>query len=156
MVVLPHSGNQCTNFHAAGRKCLLFPSFYLQPCVCPDAIWNGSDSNSESNFVQISAKVRRRPGKWLKVFVQENTSCTQVLEWKIRNYPDRKVRDSWKAVRRMLLIFFHQEHCSQRIRPVGPNSQFRILLWRFMATTWKCAKTSPRTLATKELVVASG
>jgi hypothetical protein len=55
----------------------------------------------------------------------------------------------------MLIIFWHQGNCSQRIRPGRPNSQFCILLWRFLATAWKCAKASPRTFATKELAVAS-
>jgi hypothetical protein len=50
----------------------------------------------------------------------------------------------------------HQFHwrpgdCSQIISPRRPNSQFRILLWHFTAIAWKCAKTSPRTLATEEL-----
>jgi hypothetical protein len=35
------------------------------------------------------------------------------------------------------------------------NSQFRILLYRFTATAWKCEKTSSRNLAAKELAVAS-
>jgi hypothetical protein len=52
-------------------------------------------------------------------------------------------------VKSMLIIFF-----GIRIRIGRPNSQFRILLWLFMATAWKCAKTSPWSLATKELVVA--
>jgi hypothetical protein len=36
-----------------------------------------------------------------------------------------------------------------------PNSQFRMTLWRFTRTAWKCAKTSLQTLVTKELVAAS-
>jgi hypothetical protein len=39
----------------------------------------------------------------------------------------------------------HQGNCSQRIP----------LLWRLTAIAWKCAMTSPRTLATKELALAS-
>jgi hypothetical protein len=34
--------------------------------------------------------------------------------------------------------------CSQRFRPGSPNSQFRILLWRFTATAWTRVKTSPQ------------
>jgi hypothetical protein len=38
----------------------------------------------------------------------------------------------------------HQGDCLQIIRSGGPNSQFRILLWTFMATAWKFGKTSLR------------
>jgi hypothetical protein len=45
--------------------------------------------------------------------------------------------------------------CSQGIPSGRPNNQFHILLWRFMVTAWKCAKTLSRTLAIEQLAVAS-
>jgi hypothetical protein len=52
-------------------------------------------------------------------------------------------------------FLWNEGDCSQRICPGSPNSQFHILLWRFMAIVWECTKTYLRTLATKGLAVAS-
>jgi hypothetical protein len=52
-------------------------------------------------------------------------------------------------------FLWHQGDGSQRICPVRPKSQFHILLGCFTVTEWECVKTSPRTLARKELSVAS-
>jgi hypothetical protein len=61
-------------------------------------------------------------------------------------------RTKWRAYSS---FYLPSRVCSQRIRPGRPNSQFRILFWRFKAAVWKCAQTSPRNLATKKLTVAS-
>jgi hypothetical protein len=52
-------------------------------------------------------------------------------------------------------FLWYQGDSSQRFRHGRPNSRCRMLLWRFMATAWKCVKTSPWVLATKELAVPS-
>jgi hypothetical protein len=69
----------------------------------------------------------------------------------------RKVRQVKIKVRSMLIIFFDHKgmDCSKRIHPSKQNSQFCILMWHFTITTWKRAKTLPRTLVTTELTVAS-
>jgi hypothetical protein len=58
----------------------------------------------------------------------------------------------WEHAHRFL---GHQGDCSQSILPGRPNSKFLIVMCRFTTTVWKCAKTSLRTLTTKELAVAS-
>jgi hypothetical protein len=52
-------------------------------------------------------------------------------------------------------FIWHQGVCSQIVHPGLTSSQFGIILWRFKATAWKCAKPSLQTLATRELAVAS-
>jgi hypothetical protein len=52
-------------------------------------------------------------------------------------------------------FIWHQGDCSQRICPGRPNSHLLILMCLFTATALNCARTSPRTLATKELAVVS-
>jgi hypothetical protein len=75
---------------------------------------------------------------------------------KVQTHQDRKRRDTCRAKSKACTSFsLISRTMSQRICPGMPNSQFRTLLWSFTATAWKCAKTSPRTLVTKELAVAS-
>jgi hypothetical protein len=93
-----------------------------------------------------------RPGFIIMTLRQSNNP----LNGKVQTPRDRKRRDRWRAKSRACSSFaLTSRELFARICPGRPTSQFRILLWRFMATAWKCAKTSPRTLATKELAVTS-
>jgi hypothetical protein len=147
MVVLAFLGSQCTKFHAAGWTCWFLASFYLESCgeilrwirqrnnikLCVDL---GDLGDPDNDY--ISAQGRKH-----KPYTESLT------------HRDRKRRNRWRAKQRAHSPFWHQYDCSQSTHPGRPNSEFRILLWCFMATAWKCAKTSPRTLETKELSVAS-
>jgi hypothetical protein len=55
-----------------------------------------------------------------------------------------KVRHVRGRVKSMLISFDIKGIFRKRICPGRPNSQFRILLWRFKPAAWKCAKISPR------------
>jgi hypothetical protein len=88
-----------------------------------------------------------------QAFGEESTSRTR----KVQTHRDwRRARLVRSKIKGMLIAFlWHKGDRSQRIRPGRPNNQFRILLWRFTPTAWKCVKTSVRTLATKDVTAAS-
>jgi hypothetical protein len=110
---------------------------------------DGSGWGTASNFVQIEEKLRRGPRQWLDkrsgnkartVHGKSKLTETEKCEYKIGDDQSKE--------------HTHYFFTSQRIRPGRSCSQFWILLWRFTAA-WKCAKTSPRTLATKKLAAGS-
>jgi hypothetical protein len=114
---------------------------------------NGSNKGIASHFVEISGKVGRRPSKWLD-------KRSGKKEWAV--YGKYKLTETEKgetveeqSQEHAHHFLWHEDDCSQRIRPDRSNSYFRVLLWGFTAIVCKCAKTSPRTLTTRELAVAS-
>jgi hypothetical protein len=110
----------------------------LASCIWPDAI---SQWIRQRNSIRLCAKL----GK-------------SAMETSVRgrkHEPYTESPDSPRPVKSKVHSLWHQGDCSQRIHPGRPNSQFRILLWRFTVTVWKCVKTSSRTLVTKDLTVAS-
>jgi hypothetical protein len=152
MIVLAYFGSQCTKFHIAGYTLLnfyvlLFEVVYLM------RFRDGSDSECASNVAQISGKVRRRPWQWLDKLSGKKAGA---VHGKSKLTVTGKSETGEKKSQAHAHHFhWHQRDCSQRILPDRPHSKFRILLWRFTATAWKCVKTSPRTLASTELAVAS-
>jgi hypothetical protein len=108
---------------------------------------NGSNKGTASDFVQISWKVPWRPWKWLDKHsgkkawtVHGKSKLTETVKGET---------DEEQSQAHAHNFLWHQWDCSQRIAPVTPNSKFRTLLWHFMATAWKCAKTLAQSLATK-------
>jgi hypothetical protein len=88
-----------------------------------------------------------------QAFGEESMSCTRRVQ---THLDQKKARQVKSKVKSMLITFlWHQGDCSQRIHAGRPYSQFHILLWHFTVIASKCAKTSPWTLVTKELAVAS-
>jgi hypothetical protein len=148
MIILAHRGSPCTKFHAAWWTCWFFALFHLESCVCPFAI---SQWIRQRNSIQFCANLRKSVTETLAMIRQVFGEGSMSRARKVQTHRDRKWRDRWRVKSRARSSY---SLTSQRIRPSRPNSQFRILLWRFMATALKCAKTSPRTLTTKELAVA--
>jgi hypothetical protein len=104
---------------------------------------DGSDKGTKWNFVQISETMRRR------LRVRGITGKSKFSE------AERGETGEGQSQEHAHQLLWHQADCSQRISPGGPNSEFRVLLWRIMASAWKCAKTSPRTLVSEEPAAAS-
>jgi hypothetical protein len=146
MIVLAYLGSQCTKFYAAG---------WLADLLCP-FIWSRCNfamdlTNKQWVCIKFCANLRKSAIETLEVirqvFGEENRSCT----WKVQTRRDLK---RWDRLRVKSRAFSSFSMTSQRIRPGNPNSQLCILLWHFMVTVWKCVKSSPWTLVTKDLAVA--
>jgi hypothetical protein len=144
MIVLAYLGSQSTTFHAAGWMCWFFTSFYLELCIWPDVmsrwIWQRNSIKFCANLIKSEMETLAMTRQ---MFREESTRS----KWKSPTHRDRKWWDRWRAKSKEHAhhFFLHQGDCSQRIHPSRTNSHFHILLWHFMATTWKCAKTLPWT-----------
>jgi hypothetical protein len=101
---------------------------------------NWSDIKCASNFVQISEKVWQKPWQWLDKGSGKKAWAVH-RESKLTK-TDTGETGGEQSQEHAHNFFSHQGDCSQRIRSGRPNSQLCILLWCFMVTARKCAKTS--------------
>jgi hypothetical protein len=131
---------------------LIFTSFYLELCIWPDVI---SRWIWERVCIKFCANLVKCAMETLAMIRQAFWGGKHETYMDSPNSPRLKNVEQVKSKGYTHNFLSHQGDWSQRIRPSRPNSQFHILLWRFAATAWNCAKTSPQTLATKELAVAS-
>jgi hypothetical protein len=70
------------------------------------------------------------------------------LNGKFWTHQDPKRWGRWRAkLKHTHNFLWYPGDCSQRPCPDRSGTQFRILLWCFTATAWKCEKTSPKTVA---------
>jgi hypothetical protein len=151
MIVLAYLGSQCTKFNIAGWTC-----YFLCPFIwsrVPGLVWfcDVPNKGTASDFVQISEKVCQRPWQRLDKRSRKRTWATHGKSKLTKTEKNETSEEQSQG--HAYHFLWHREVCSQIIHPGRPNGQFRVLLWRFMVTAWKCVKTLPRTLGTKELHV---
>jgi hypothetical protein len=136
-----------------GWTCWFFKSFYLELPIWPDAIsrWIG-----QGNSIKFCTNLGKSATKTLAMIRQAFWKRAWAVHGKFKFTETEKGEIGKEQSQEFAYHFlWHQGDCSQRIHHDRQKSRFRILLRRFAATAWKCANTSPRTLPTKELAVAS-
>jgi hypothetical protein len=144
MTLLAHVERQRTTFHAAGWKW-----WFLRPLIWKSVsglirFRNVSDKGTASNCVQISEKVQQRP--WQSLDKRLGTKAWAVHE-KSKFTEIEKRRDRWRARSRarssFSLTLRHKEFilADQKVNPRTTVT--------FYGDCLKCAKTSLRTLATR-------
>jgi hypothetical protein len=122
---------------AAGWKCWLFTSFHLEPCIWPDEI---SRWIRQRNSVKFSANLGKSATDSLAMIGQAFRGGSLSRTLKVQTHRDRNRRDRRRAKPRACSSF--------SMISTG------LFTKNFTATAWKCAKTSLRIFATKELAVA--
>jgi hypothetical protein len=103
---------------------------------------NGADIETDPNFVQILEDAWWRPWQWS----DKRSGKKDWVVYRKSKLKETKKEETGKEQSKEHAHHFlwHQGDTSLTIHPGRPNSQFRILLWRFTATAWKCGKTSPK------------
>jgi hypothetical protein len=125
--------SQCTKFHAAGWTCWFFTSFYLELCIWPHLISQWTRQRNSIKFCANLGKVWQRPWHWL-----ERNKAQAVHRKSKLTETEKGETGEEQSQEHDNHFLLHQWECSQRSFPGRPNSQFRILLWHFTVTAWRC------------------
>jgi hypothetical protein len=124
---------------------LICTSFYLELCICSDAISHRSDEGTALHYVQISKQLRRRPPATMRqAFREENISLTR----KVGIHQDRK-RDRWRTKPRksMLIIYLvsrglfkKNSYCQAKQSIPNTTVAFYVdclKMWRLRPELWR-------------------
>jgi hypothetical protein len=134
MIVLTYIGSQCTKFHTAGWICwFLCPFVWVMSGsmwfhdVCDKGTAIKFCTNLGRNTMETLAMNRQAFGEWKHELYMESPNSPR----------PKKTTGEEQSKEHARHFLWHQGNCSQRICPGRPNSQFHVLLWRFMTIAWK-------------------
>jgi hypothetical protein len=158
MIVLAYLGRQCTKFHAAEWTCWFFISLYWESYIYLDAIsrWI-RQRNSVKYCVNLGRSATKTQAFIRQAFGEESMSRTRVFEWHAPFRADWRKWDRWKETSRAGSTFslttrgLFTKNSFWQVKRVNSTNYYNL----FTATAWKCSKTCPRTLSTRELAVSS-
>jgi hypothetical protein len=131
-----------------------FTSFYLESCIWPDAILRRIRQRNRIKFWANLGKIATETVEMIRQAFGEECMIPYTES---PNLPrPKKARLRKIKVKSMLIIFYEiTGTVHKKNRPGRPNSQFCILLIRLRRLRENLRRLRPRTLATRELVLAS-
>jgi hypothetical protein len=137
MILLAYTGSQCTTFHAAGWKCWFF-TFFLGPCIRPDAI---SRRIRQRECVKSCTSLGKCETETLtmirEAFGEESMSRTRMFERHVRFRADWKRRDRWRSKSRTCSSFSMKSMEFVLAGQTVNSAYYCEILWRVREHVWR-------------------